>query len=90
MEVVGVVAQLALSIAATYWIVRRDMRKLPAQQLARCWNDASLWCAVVGFSFLCIPIHFAKSRRSLSGLALGLVWALSVALLLSLVATLFE
>ena len=73
-EVLLVVMRIALSIALPAWIVRRDMKKLSETQLARAWNDASFWIAVVVFNELCIPVHFLKVRRSLLGLALGIFW----------------
>jgi hypothetical protein len=73
-DVALLVLQLALQIAVPYWIVRRDMRRLPPQLLARTWNDASCWAAVVTFGLLCVPVHFIKSRRTLHGALLGLLW----------------
>ena len=65
---------MALGILVPWWIVRRDLRKRPAEQLARAWNDASFWTAIVVFGPLCIPVHFIKTRRSLWGLILGVLW----------------
>lgn len=75
-EVALVVVQLALQIALPWWIVRSDMKRLDARALARTWNDASFWSAVVAFGALSIPVHFLKSRRSLRGFVLGLGWML--------------
>ena len=69
--------QTALNIAVPWWIVRRDLERLTPEQLDRSWNSASFWSAVVGFGFLCIPVHFAKVRRSWVGLLLGLGWMLA-------------
>lgn len=82
-DIVAFCLQLALNIALPWAIVRWDERRLDAWQLARAWNDASRWAAVVVFGPLCLPFHFAKTRRSrLVGVALGLL-ALMVALLVS-------
>jgi hypothetical protein len=84
-EVALVALQLALNIAVPAWLVRRDMRRLVPEQLARTWNDASLWSAVVAFGPLCLPFHFTKARRSLLGLALGLWWMLGSMVLVVLI-----
>ena len=67
--------KLALDIGLVAWVVRRDQRRLSPEQLARTWNEASFWAAVVAFGPLCLPVHFAKARRSFGGFALGLLWA---------------
>jgi hypothetical protein len=74
-EVVAFAVQLALNIALTAWIVRRDERRLPPPLLDRAWNTASFWSAVVAFGPLCIPVHFVRTRRSVLGLLLGIAWA---------------
>jgi hypothetical protein len=84
-DVLLVVIRIFLSIAIPWWIVRHDMKKLSEQQLARAWNDASFWVAVVVFNELCIPVHFVKVRRSLIGLLLGIFW-LAVAIAVSVAA----
>ena len=73
-DVALVTLQLVLNIGLVAWVVRRDQRGLRPEQLARTWNDASFWAAVVAFGPLCLPVHFAKARRSFGGFALGLLW----------------
>lgn len=77
-ELLEFIGQAALVIALTAWVIRRDLRRLSGEQLDRAWNDATFWSAIVMFSPLCVPIHFARTRRSLAGLALGLGWMLGV------------
>ncbi|MEN9577633.1 MAG: hypothetical protein RJA70_642 [Pseudomonadota bacterium] len=70
---------LALGIALPHWVVTSDARRLSPMQRSRGWNVASHWSAVVAFSWICVPVHFAETRRSLGGLALGvLVSALGI------------
>lgn len=76
-EVLGLSLQMALSIAFPVVVIRRDIARLPPTRLSRAWNDASLWSAVVTFSPLSLIVHFARTRRSLLGLLLGLLWALA-------------
>jgi hypothetical protein len=66
--------QVALSIAAPWAIIHSDMRRLCPERLRRCWNEASFWSAIVVFGPLSLPVHFIRSRRSLWGLLLGVVW----------------
>lgn len=77
-EVLLVVIQMGLGIALPWWVVRRDMRRLPSKQLARTWNDASLWSALVAFGPLCVPVHFIKARRNAWGALLGVFWLVAV------------
>jgi hypothetical protein len=68
---VDVVLQIALGIAFTSRLLRWDTRRLGPERFARSWNDASFWIAVVVFGPLSIPVHFARTRRSFAGFALG-------------------
>lgn len=67
--------QMALGIALPIWIIRRDMRRLPPARLARAWNDATIWSAVVAFGPVALVVYFAKTRRSVLGFVLGVGWA---------------
>jgi hypothetical protein len=75
---------MALGILVPWWIVRLDLRHRPAEQLARAWNDASFWTAIVVFGPLCIPVHFIRTRRSLWGLILGVLWMAAAILAIAL------
>lgn len=79
LDVVAVVLQLALGIALPAWLLRVDEHRLSPRMLARAWPKASFWSAVVAFGPLCLPVHFVRTRRSVTGLLLGLL-ALAVAL----------
>jgi hypothetical protein len=70
-EALLVVLSLTLNALLPYLIVRRDLRRLPDERLARAWTDASFLSAVVAFGPLALPIHFAKTRRSVIGFGLG-------------------
>jgi hypothetical protein len=74
-DALHILLQMALGIALPIWIIRRDMARLSEAVAARCWNDASIWSAVVAFGPISLVVHFARSRRSLLGLALGIAWA---------------
>ncbi len=83
-EVLLFTLSVGLGILVPATIVRRDLRGLHGEVLARAWPDASLWAAVVVFGPLCLPIHFIRTRRSWLGLGLALFWLVSASLLISL------
>lgn len=75
-----VVLSLLLNALLPYLIVRRDLSRLSEPRLARAWTEPSFLAAVFVFGPLSLPVHFTKTRRSLSGLALGVAWlALAIA-----------
>jgi len=77
-DILVLVTQLGLTIWLSWWVIRRDLRRLTPNELARTWGEASFWVAVVCFAPLCILVHFVKTRRSLAGLLLGVGWMLGV------------
>jgi hypothetical protein len=77
-NVLGVALDLVLGVVMTAWVVRHDMRRLPPDRYARAWNVASFWSAVVAFGPLSIPVHFARTRRSVLGFLQGWLWAIAV------------
>ena len=80
-EAFVVVVSLVLNALLPYAIVKWDLARLPEALLARAWTDASFLSAVLVFGPLALPVHFTKTRRSLTGLGLGLsLCAVSVAL----------
>jgi len=75
---------IALGILVPAVIVRRDLKRLTGERLARSWPDASLWLAIVVFGPLCVPIHFLRTRRSWAGLGLAVLWLAGALLLVTL------
>jgi hypothetical protein len=73
-EVLVLCVEFIATIVVCAWIVRRDVRHLEPDLLSRAWPEPSLWSAVVCFSPICVPIHFLRTRRSLLGLGLGVLW----------------
>lgn len=70
-ETLVVTLSLILNALLPYLIVRHDLRRLSAERLARAWTDASFLSATLAFGPFCLPIHFTKTRRSLTGFGLG-------------------
>ena len=89
LEALHVLFQLAFGIAAPGLLIRRDIARLSPERWARSWNDATLWAAAAAFGPLALIVHFARTRRSLVGLGLGLLWATAVVALSILVSTVF-
>ncbi len=81
-EVLLFCLSFALGIAVPATIVRRDLARLDGERLNRAWPDASLWAAVVAFGPLSVPVHFLRTRRSLPGVGLALVWLVGALLLI--------
>lgn len=84
-DVLAICFQIALGIALPAFVIKKDLIRLEPALLARAWNDASLWSAVVAFGPISLIVHFARTRRSLWGLLLGLVWAALVLILSAIV-----
>jgi hypothetical protein len=73
-EVLLFTLDAVLGIAVSWGILRRDLRRLAGEELARAWPDATLWMAVVLLGPLSVPFHFIRTRRSWAGLGLALLW----------------
>lgn len=61
-----------LGIALPHWIIERDERKLTGIQRGRAWPNSSHWAAIIAFSWLAVPVHFIRTRRTWRGVGLGL------------------
>jgi hypothetical protein len=83
-QLIAVSAQIAAGIALPALLIKWDERRLTSPSLDRCWPDASFWCAVVAFGMFSVPVHFCRTRRSVLGLVQGLLWALALAVAISL------
>jgi len=79
-DVLSLVIPWAASIALLFLIVVRDERRMPSDMLARAWPSSTRASAIVCFGLLALPVHFGRTRRSLKGVALGVAWAIAVAL----------
>jgi len=88
-SVLAVVLDIVLGVVLTAWVVRRDTRRLSPERRARSWSDASFWSAVVAFGPLSIPVHFARTRRTVVGFLLGCGVMVLVLAVLELVGDVF-
>jgi hypothetical protein len=84
MDVLSTVLGFALGIWVPHVLVAWDERRLDSVRQRRGWNTASHWAAVLAFSFLSVPVHFARTRRTVRGFALGLGLACAGLLLTAL------
>jgi hypothetical protein len=62
------------------WFIDRDMRKLPPERLERAYGPtqfaAAVFCGLMlGFPQIAVVVHFIRTRRSIVGVLLGLVWS---------------
>jgi hypothetical protein len=67
-----------LNIGLPVLVVRRDIKRLRAEQLERAWTDVTVLAACLLCGPLCLPIHFVKTRRSIAGFAVGLLWTVGL------------
>lgn len=88
-SVLAVVLDIVLGVVLTAWVIRRDTRRLTPERYARSWNEASFWSAVVAFGPLSIPVHFARTRRTVLGFLLGCGVMVVVFVVLELAGDLF-
>lgn len=70
-QIAALSLQMLLGVLLPWAVVRYDLRKLNAEQLARAWMDATVLAAPLAFGPLCLVFHFVKTRRSVQGALLG-------------------
>jgi len=78
LEVWEYIASFAFTTWAVFTIVLRDERKLSPEQLARAWPIASRNLLLVFAGVLALPVHYARTRRSVPAFFLGLLLAIVV------------
>ncbi len=88
-EVLEIVLSFALTTAALFAIVLRDERRLShsPELLERAWPAPSRSAALIVFGVLALPVHYARTRRSLAGFFTGLGLASLVSVVNGLVLT---
>lgn len=84
------VLEFLAAIAISALVVLRDVKRLEPRLLARAWPTTSIWSAVALLGPFCIPFHFVRTRRSLSGLGLGVAWLAGAILALEAVGWVLE
>jgi hypothetical protein len=82
-EVFEVLADWAVTLPATILLIRRDERRLRGDGLARAWPPSSRDGAILGLWLfglhpLALAIHWARTRASLAGYAIGVALFLLV------------
>jgi hypothetical protein len=85
LELVQVIVSWVVTLPAVVLVIRTDERRLEADALARAWPPQSRDAAIfglwnLGVHPLCVLIHFARTRRSVLGTGLGLVWVVAILL----------
>lgn len=74
LEVTALVVSAAASWSASYWVIKRDERRLSEAMLERAYAPATLACSVFLFQQIAVLVHFVRTRRSFRGFLLGLAW----------------
>lgn len=78
LELLQIVASWTVTLPAVATIIARDERRLRGEARARAWPPVSRDAAIfalwnLGVPHLCVLVHFVRTRRSVSGLGLGLL-----------------
>jgi hypothetical protein len=88
LELVQVLASWVFTVPTFTAVIVTDERRLKGVELERSWpalsRDAAIfavWLFGVFYACLALLVHFASTRRTLVGLALGLGWALAILLI---------
>jgi hypothetical protein len=63
-----------VSTLGSYLLIKWDESRLDEARLERAWPPASLGAAVYNVGPIAVLIHFARTRRSWQGFALGLFY----------------
>lgn len=79
LELYEILAAWSVTLPAVVTIIVRDERRLTGKHLERAWPPQSRDAAIFGLWMmgvhpLCVLIHFVRTRRSVPGALLGLVW----------------
>ncbi len=85
LELVQVIISWVVTLPAVVLVIRADERRLKGEALERAWPPQSRDAAIFGLWNLgvhpvCGLIHFARTRRSVLGTGLGLVWVAAILL----------
>ena len=78
LEALELVLAMAVKIPAGLMLLSWDERRLARSapdQLARAWPPATRLSAMVLFPEIALVLHFWRTRRSVAGTLLGLVWS---------------
>jgi len=78
LDLTSVLLSLFGSSAIVFAIVWWDERRLSYEQLDRAWPTSTRLLAPLAFGPMCLPVHFWRTRRSVPGVLLGVVYALGV------------
>jgi hypothetical protein len=84
-ELLRVLMSLVVTVPSTAAVIVLDEKRLVGAELERAWPPQSRDSAIftllnMGLPQLSVWIHFIRTRRSLRGAAIGLMWALGITL----------
>jgi hypothetical protein len=83
LELVQIVAFLVVTLPMVICVIVRDEKLLEGAELERAWPPVSRDAAIFGLYYvglhpLCVLIHFVRTRRSVRGAVLGVVWLTAI------------
>jgi hypothetical protein len=83
LELVQIVASWAVTLPAVAVVIVQDEKRLKAAALERAWPPQSRDAAIfglwnLGVHPLCVLIHFARTRRSVLGVLVGVGWLIAI------------
>jgi hypothetical protein len=78
LELLQVIVEWTVTLPAVTIIIVHDERRLRGEALARAWPPSSRDAAIfglwnLGVHHLCVLVHFARTRRSLRGVGMGIL-----------------
>ncbi len=77
-EVVTLLVSWGLSLALLFKLLAWDERRLSPERNARAWPPATRSLALVYFGVVALPVHFARTRRTLLGFLEGVAWGVAI------------
>ena len=83
LELLQIVVSWAVTLPAVATIIVTDERRLRGDEQARAWPPQSRDAAIfglwnMGVQHFCVLLHFARTRRNVTGVGLGLLWFFAV------------
>jgi len=83
LELLQIVVYWAVTLPAVAAIIVHDERRLVGERRTRAWPAVSRDAAIfalwnLGVPHLCVLVHFARTRRSLTGFGVGLLALVAV------------
>ena len=90
LEVLDIVVTWTATTVLLFLLVSYDERHLTPEQLDRAWPEATKRVAIVLLGVFCLPVHYARTRRSFFGFCIGVGAMIGLVVLSALVSLAVE